>query len=321
MPVQTGRIGASMEFAIQTSGLYEDVLETARFSEERGLTAIALPDHYLMALDDEAARVTPASDALIQLAGLARETSDLELVVLVSPITFRHPAVLVKTAITIDRMSGGRFTLGIGTGWMDREHEVFGLPYPPMAERFSMLEEALAYVRAALSEEPIGYSGDHFALEAFPISPRPTGTIKILIGGSGPSKTPRLAGTYADEFNVFPGDDLAGRIDRAREAASTAGRDPDALVLSSAGPIVGAETHSDLEARLDSLADEDGMTREEFARLLDRRHTPAGTYEYLREQFAEMEELGITRFYLQGGYDAEHTPALLDALTNRFGYL
>ncbi|MFV9673498.1 MAG: LLM class flavin-dependent oxidoreductase, partial [Acidimicrobiia bacterium] len=134
-----------MEFAFQTVGVYEDVLEVARFSEGRGLAAIALPDHYLMALDEEKAKTTPASDALIQLAGLARDTRNIELVVLVSPITFRHPAVLVKTAITIDRMSGGRFTLGIGTGWMDREHEVFGFDYPPMSERYVMLEEALAY--------------------------------------------------------------------------------------------------------------------------------------------------------------------------------
>ena len=215
-----------MEFAIQTSGIYEDVLAAARFSEERGLPAIALPDHYLMALDDEGAKTTPAPDTLTQLAGLARDTRDLQLVVLVSPITFRHPAVLVKTAITIDRMSGGRFTLGIGTGWMDREHEVFGFPYPPMAERFEMLEEALAYARAMLSDDPIGFDGNRYTLEAFPIAPQPSGHVNLLVGGIGATKTPRLAGTYADEFNVYPGRDLEIRIDRARAAATAAGPRP-----------------------------------------------------------------------------------------------
>ncbi|MEN8113967.1 MAG: LLM class flavin-dependent oxidoreductase, partial [Actinomycetota bacterium] len=174
-----------MEFALQTSGRYEDVLEVARFSEQQGLPAIALPDHYLMGRDDETAATRPAPDALTQLAGLARETTTLDLVVLVAPITFRHPAVLIKTAITIDRMSGGRFTLGIGTGWMDREHEVFGFPYPPFAERFAMLEEALAYCQAALADPPIGFEGEHYSLEAFPIAPRPVGTVKLLVGGSG----------------------------------------------------------------------------------------------------------------------------------------
>ena len=303
-----------MEFAIQTSGVYEDVLAAARFSEERGLPAIALPDHYLMALDEETAKTAPAPDALIQLAGLARDTDRIELVVLVSPITFRHPAVLVKTAITIDRMSGGRFTLGIGTGWMDREHEVFGFPYPPITERFDMLEEALAYARAMLSEEHAGFAGHHYALERFPIAPRPTGQVKLLVGGVGASKTPRLAGTYADEFNVYPGPDLAVRIDRARQAAVSAGRDPDALLVSSAGPVVGAETEADLERRLDSLAAEAAMTRDELATHFAQRETPVATYDRLREVFAEMEELGITRFYLQSGYDPVSTPEFLEAV-------
>ena len=304
-----------MEFAIQTSGVYEDVLAVAQFSEQRGLPAIALPDHYLMALDEEKAKTTPAPDALIQLSGLARDTDRIQLVVLVSPITFRHPAVLVKTAVTIDRMSGGRFTLGIGTGWMDREHEVFGFPYPPMAERFDMLEEALAYARAMLSTESEGFAGEHYSLEAFPIAPQSTGQVKLLVGGVGASKTPRLAGTYADEFNVYPGPDLGIRIDRAREAAATAGRDPDALLLSSAGQVVGAETEADLEHRLDSLAADAHMTRDELTDHFEKRQAPVATYDRLRELFAEMEDHGVRRFYLQGGYDPDATPELLDAVS------
>jgi alkanesulfonate monooxygenase SsuD/methylene tetrahydromethanopterin reductase-like flavin-dependent oxidoreductase (luciferase family) len=303
-----------MEFAIQTSGVYEDVLAAARFSEERGLPAIALPDHYLMSLDEEGAKTTPAPDALTQLAGLARDTNDLQLVVLVSPITFRHPAVLVKTAITIDRMSGGRFTLGIGTGWMDREHEVFGFPYPPMAERFEMLEEALAYARAMLSNDATGFDGDHYTLEPFPIAPEPTGQVKLLVGGIGAIKTPALAGTYADEFNVYPGPDLEARIDRALAVAATAGRDPNALMLSSAGQVVGAATESELDRRLDTLAQESDMTRDELAEAFAKRATPIGTYDQLREEFAALEGLGITRFYLQGGYDPDRTPELVEAV-------
>lgn len=309
-------MGYHMEFAFQTVGVYEDVLEVARFSEGRDLAAIALPDHYLMALDEEKAKTTPASDALIQLAGLARDTRNIELVVLVSPITFRHPAVLVKTAITIDRMSGGRFTLGIGTGWMDREHEVFGFDYPPMSERYVMLEEALAYTRAALSDEAIGYSGEHFALEAFPISPRPTGKVKILVGGSGAMKTPRLAGMYADEFNISLGDELANRIERARTAAAEVGRDPDALMLSSVGQIIGGESESDLERRLGVVAAANGVTKDELAEQFRRRqrHAPMGTYAQLRERFAELEALGITRFYIQGVRDNDYRSELVDAL-------
>jgi len=115
-----------MEYALQVSGPYPRLLEAASFAVDRGLVALALPDHYLMALDEEKAKETPAPDAFIQFGGLARETEGIDLVMLVSPITFRHPAVLLKMAVTLDRMSDGRFTLGVGTGWMVREHEVFG---------------------------------------------------------------------------------------------------------------------------------------------------------------------------------------------------
>ena len=128
-----------MEYGLQVAGPYTELLYAASFAADRGLVALALPDHYLLALDEEEAKTKPAPDAFIQLGGLARETTDIDLVMLVSPITFRHPAVLLKMAVTLNRMSNGRFTLGVGTGWMDREHEIFGFEYPPMAERFDLL--------------------------------------------------------------------------------------------------------------------------------------------------------------------------------------
>jgi alkanesulfonate monooxygenase SsuD/methylene tetrahydromethanopterin reductase-like flavin-dependent oxidoreductase (luciferase family) len=303
-----------VEFVIQTSGTYEEVLEVARFSEQAGLPAVALPDHYLLGRNEAAMATRPASDALIQLAGLARDTSRIGLVVLVSPVTFRHPAVLIKTAITIDRMSGGRFTLGLGTGWMDREHEVFGLPYPPRAERYAMLEEALAYCRAALADTPTGFDGAFYALEAFPLAPRPVGSVRLLVGGSGPHKTPRLAGAYADEFNVYMGDDLAGKIARARRAAADAGRDPDALVLSSASQVFAAPTEEELDVRLREFAAGIGTPVEELRDRLARAHTPVGTYVQLRDRFAELASLGITRYYVQGAFDRRRTPEMLEAL-------
>lgn len=303
-----------MEFALQAAGTYDDVLEAARYAEERGLVAFSLPDHYLLALDEELAKTTPAPDALAQLAGLARETSSIELAVLVSPITFRHPAVLAKTAITIDRMSGGRFSLGMGAGWMDREHEVFGFDYPPRAERFEMLEEALAYVTAALSKEAVGFRGEHYQLESFPLSPQPVGKMKIIVGGTGAHKTPYLAGTYADEFNIYPGGDLGTRIERAHTAAREAGRDPDALLLSSAGLVLGAATAKEVEKALDHRATEAGMTRRELDEYHAHRNTPVGTYDELRAQLEGMEEAGITRFYFQNGLDPQ-TRELIDALS------
>jgi len=303
-----------MEYALQAAGPYHRLLDAAAFAKERGLVALALPDHYLMALTDEEARTTPAPDAFIQLGGLARDTTDIDLVMLVSPITFRHPAVLAKMAVTLDRMSNGRFTLGIGTGWMDREHEVFGFDYPDMSERFARLEEALAYVRAAFDPGTPGFAGEYYRLESFPLAPPPLGKIPILVGGTGAHKTPRLAGIYADEFNVFPGPDMAERIGRFRAAAIDAGRDPDTIRLSSSGQVVAAETESDFNDLMNANASEAGISREEIDGHYEKRQTPRGTYEQVRETLAGFADLGIERFYVQGVFTHPDMEKLFDGL-------
>ena len=303
-----------MEYGLQVAGPYTELLEAASFATNRGLVALALPDHYLLALDEEQAKTKPAPDAFIQLGGLARETSDIELVMLVSPITFRHPAVLAKMAVTLNRMSGGRFTLGVGTGWMDREHEVFGFEYPPMSERFDRLEEALAYLTAAFHPDHPGFQGDHYQLEPFPLSPSPIGEVPLLVGGTGSFKTPRLAGMFANEFNIYPGPDMAERIQRFRDAAVDAGRDPDEIRLSSSGQVIAAATEDEFEDLMNTDAAESNISREELEIHFEKRQTPRGTYEQVNEQLAGLEQLGVSRFYFQGIFVAGDTGKLLDGL-------
>jgi alkanesulfonate monooxygenase SsuD/methylene tetrahydromethanopterin reductase-like flavin-dependent oxidoreductase (luciferase family) len=303
-----------MEYALQVSGPYTRLLEAASFAVDRGLVALALPDHYLFALDEDKAKETPAPDAFIQFGGLARETDGIDLVMLVSPITFRHPAVLLKMAVTLDRMSDGRFTLGVGTGWMDREHEVFGFDYPEMAERFERLEEALAYITAGLDPEQPGFKGDHYELEAFPISPAPIGKLPLLVGGTGPHKTPRLAGQYADEFNIYPGADMADRIERFRNAAVEAGRDPDEIRLSSSGQVFAADTRAEFEKLMDLNAAEAGISREELEGHYEKRQTPRGTFDEVNEQLDGFANMGVSRFYFQGVFMPTDTGKLLDGL-------
>jgi alkanesulfonate monooxygenase SsuD/methylene tetrahydromethanopterin reductase-like flavin-dependent oxidoreductase (luciferase family) len=303
-----------MEYALQVAGPYVDLLDAAEFASNRGLVALALPDHYLLALDEEGAKTKPAPDAFIQLGGLARDTSGIDLVMLVSPITFRHPAVLMKMAVTLDRMSNGRFTLGIGTGWMDREHEVFGFEYPPMSERFDRLEEALGYVTAGFNPNNPGFQGDYYQLEAFPLSPSPMGQIPVLVGGTGKYKTPRLAGKFADEFNVYPGPDMAERIQRFRDAAIDAGRDPDSIRLSSSGQVVAAATEEEFQDRMDADAKAAGLSREQLEIHYEKRQTPRGTYAQVNDQLAGFEALGVSRFYFQGVFSPSDTGKLLDGL-------
>lgn len=294
-----------MDLALQISGRYEDVLLGAGWAEQRGLAAFALPDHYLMSAVDDVP-MAAAPDALIQFGGLARDTDAIELVVLVSPITFRHPSVYAKSAITLDRMSGGRFTLGLGTGWMDAEHESFGIPYPERAERFEMLEEALAYCHAAFDPAAPGYQGDRYSLAGIDIQPKSERRVPLLVGGFGPHKTPRLAGTYADEFNVYAGppDQMRVRIERAREAAAAAGRDPNALRISTACPPFVGATDDAYRAALEAAVPVFGKdSADELDELLASRGFPHGTADQVADTLGAMEAVGVERWYVQARLD------------------
>jgi alkanesulfonate monooxygenase SsuD/methylene tetrahydromethanopterin reductase-like flavin-dependent oxidoreductase (luciferase family) len=303
-----------LEYGLQTSGPYDTLLAAAIWAEKRGMQAFAVPDHYVMTLNPEAE--VPALDGLVQLAGLARETSSIELSVIVSPITFRHPSVLYKTGVTLANMSGGRFKLGIGTGWLDREHEIYGIPYPNMAERFARLEEALAYIAAALKNE--AYEGQFYALQAFNHEPAPEGGLPLLVGGLGKRKTPRLAGTYAAEFNCYPGplDEFAAKIQLARETASAAGRSPNEMIISTSGAVLAAETQADFDELFAAEAAAADISTKELEAHYAKRNTPRGTYDQVRRQLSDFADLGVTRFYLQtGNSDLDAVGALLDAIS------
>jgi F420-dependent oxidoreductase-like protein len=278
---------------------YDQVLGLARYAEDAGLDAFARSDHYLFPRE----RAPHATDAFATLAGLARETSRVDLVVLVSPITFRHPAVIAKTAATIDEMSGGRLVLGMGTGWMDEEHAAFGIPFHDQAERFDRLEEALAYLNHAFGRLPGPFHGDHYRLEETEVRPRPTGRLSILVGGGGERRTPRLAGTYADEYNITPRpvDEIATRVARARAAAGKAGRDPAALRISVMTPVIAGMDAAGFRTILARMAAADPMGRD--AAALEARYRarglPIGTVEEVRSVIGSFAQAGVQRVYLQ----------------------
>jgi alkanesulfonate monooxygenase SsuD/methylene tetrahydromethanopterin reductase-like flavin-dependent oxidoreductase (luciferase family) len=296
-----------MDLALQTAGPYDAVLAAARWAEGRRLACFALPDHYLRSTTPDGVG-DPAYDAFVQAGGLARETTSIRLSMLVSPVTFRHPAVLGKMAVTLDEMSAGRFSLGVGTGWLESEHEIFGLPFPERGERFDLLEEALAYLRAMFDPASPGFEGARFRLASQPVGPRPGPGLGLVVGGGGLHRTPELAGRYADEFNVYVGPDMADRIERARRAAETAGRDPDALLLSSAGAVVVGEDDAAYRRRLEEMAAEEAIPVEELEGRLEKREVPRGSAAAARAHLEQMAALGVRRFYVQIGVRGEFDP-------------
>ena len=289
-----------MDFALMTEpqfgGTYEQQLEAARWAEQSGLTSFARSDHYYSSRQP----APEATDAFAVLAGLARETSHIRLAVLVSPITFRHPAVLGKMAATIDQMSEGRLDLGVGTGWMDLEHDAFGLPFPAWNERFGRLEEALLYLKAAFAEGKQSFAGRYYELDA-DVRPGPTTTMPIIVGGQGPTRTPRLAGTYADEYNHFVGraEDIAPKIQRVRAAAERAGRDPDRITMSVMGPVLVGVDDADYRRALEVVAAARDDEPEELERRWESHGIPLGPPSRVAETLAGLEEAGVTKYYVQ----------------------
>jgi alkanesulfonate monooxygenase SsuD/methylene tetrahydromethanopterin reductase-like flavin-dependent oxidoreductase (luciferase family) len=198
----------------QLGGTYDDLLRFARHAETLGLVSFARSDHLAWR-----GAPMPATDAFATLGALARETETIRLCVLVTPITFRHPAIIAKNAATIDQMSGGRLDLGVGTGWNEHEHDVLGLDFPGQTERWRRFEDSLGYLTAAFSEPSTEHRGPYYSL-ATDVLPKPSG-IRIVIGGSGPKRTPTFAGRYADEYNTYIGDPkgISTRVSVMREAA------------------------------------------------------------------------------------------------------
>jgi alkanesulfonate monooxygenase SsuD/methylene tetrahydromethanopterin reductase-like flavin-dependent oxidoreductase (luciferase family) len=271
-------------------GTYDQQLEAARWAESEGLVSFARCDHYLSGADP-----TPdATDAFAVLAGLARDTSDIRICVLVTPVTFRHPAVIVKNAVTIDQMSGGRLDLGVGTGWMDLEHDAFGIPFPDWPERWSRFEEALDYLDAAFGEGRSSFQGSHYSLDA-EVKPKPTG-IRRIIGGSGAKRTPTLAGTRADEYNFFlcPVDEARQKIAVMRESAGD--RDVEATVM---GPALVGRTEADYQERLGRAASRRGVSPDDMEERYLNKGLLVGTPERVADSVAALEDAGVQRIYLQ----------------------
>jgi len=309
-----------MQFGIMTEpqvGMtYTELLAAARLAEDLGLEVFGRSDHLAFPRVGE----PHATEAFATLAGLARETERIRLMVLVSPVTFRHPAIIAKTAATLDEMSGGRFILGLGTGWMEEEHASFGLPFPPWAERYARLEEALQYLRAALGKAPAGFSGEHYRLAPETVRPLPTGPLPLVVGGTGPRRTPELAGRYAEEYNAtfLSAADLPPRIAAARRAAGAAGRRPEDLVISLMAPAVTGPDEASYRRHLQAVAAADpfGRAPEAIESRLQERGLPVGPGPQARRSLEALEALGVSRFYVQhlGPFDEDLLAGIFSAL-------
>ncbi|WP_432536018.1 LLM class F420-dependent oxidoreductase [Kineococcus arenarius] len=277
----------------QQGASYETLRRVAVASEEAGYDAFFRSDHYLTMGGDG---LPGPTDAWTTLAALARDTSRVRLGTLVTSATFRHPGVLAIQVAQVDEMSGGRVELGLGTGWYEQEHAAYGIPFPPLKERFDRFAEQLE-ILTGLWGTPVGetydFTGEHYEIKGSPALPKPAQQrVPIIVGGGGKKRTPALAARYATEFNLpFASvEDNAAAIARVRAACAEQGRDADELTCSAALVLCCGRDEAEVTRRAQAIGREPAELRE---------HGLAGTPAEVVDTIGRYAEVGITRFYLQ----------------------
>jgi alkanesulfonate monooxygenase len=216
----------------------EDLARVAVTAEEQGFTKLSVMDHVW-----QIAMIGPPEQDMLEayttLGFLAGQTERIELLGWVTAVVYRDPGLLAKAVTTVDVLSGGRASLGIGAAWNEEEARGLGLFFPPLAERFERLEEALQICLQMWSDDDGPYSGKHYQLARTLNSPQPITRPHppILIGGGGERKTLRLVAQYAQACNLFPGPDLEHKLEVLRGHCDAVGRDYNDIEKTVMGPL------------------------------------------------------------------------------------
>jgi F420-dependent oxidoreductase-like protein len=288
-----------MEFRVfvepQQGASYADQLAVAQTAEKLGFAAFFRSDHYLAMSGDG---LPGPTDSWVTLGAIARETSGIRLGTLVTSATFRYPGPLAIAVAQVDAMSGGRVELGLGSGWFEKEHQAYGIPFPSVRERFDRLSEQLAIITGLWTTEPgetFDYAGKHYTIAGSPALPKPVQRPHppIVIGGVGAKRTPALAAKYASEFNVpFIQVDVAkAQCQRVAEAVAAAGRAADSIIYSAAFVICAGRDDAEVARRATAI----GRNVDEL-----RSNSPlVGTPAEIVDKLGPWKDIGIQRVYLQ----------------------
>jgi len=297
---------------------YQDILDAAKAAKAAGFETYFRSDHY-SSFPGESGQ--PATDAWTTLAGLARDTSEIGLGSMVSPVTFRIPGSFAKIVATVDEMAGpGRIEMGVGAGWNEDEHAALGIPYPDTVERIDRLEEELAILRG-LWDEPDGWSfdGEHYQVRNAIFRPRGKRP-NLILGGTGKPRSCRLGATYADEYNISSSNpaEVRGVMARLDAACEKQGRDPATLTRSAmAGVLVGRD-EADVARRTETQIAIFGGADDDAAAWLEARRDRwvLGTPDSARTRIAEYAATGIDRLLLQDflPHDLDHIAVMGDLI-------
>ena len=290
-----GRIGFGVQLAPNAD--WPIAKEVAQAAEQLGFETLWLPDHPVL-----------GSDSWTRLAGLAEVTKRIRLGTMVSCVYYRNPVQLARTVADVDRISGGRVVLGIGSGDLPWEFEQMGLTFPPPAERAAVLEEALQVVPALLRGEEVHFAGDHFQVKGAALRPPAAQQpyVPFLVAGGGANTTLRLTARYADANNMaaaswaggaFTPEDVRAKFEVLKERCHEAGRSYDAILRTTqVGYYLGST-----EAEVASIRDEvmNDPVRSRIMQFLERVPmfcTPAQAIDHV----SALKQAGFQHFVVSG---------------------
>lgn len=256
---------------LNSKEIFNNVVEQAKVAEASGFDRLFVMDHFYqlptLGEPDEA-----MMECYTLLGALAQHTKTMRLGSLVTGNTYRNPALLAKTITTLDHVSSGRATLGIGAGWFELEHNALGFPFGTWTERFEKLDEALQIIVPMLHNERPTLSGKHYQVTDAINSPAPVSKIPIMIGGSGEKKTLRMVAQYADESNLIgPVEDVPRKLEVISEHCARLGRDRSEIKVTKLLLVVIAPTMAQAQKDLADTAKAKGWAVQKFQDVIDGR--------------------------------------------------
>ena len=279
--------------------------DVALAADQAGFAGLALMDH-LVQIPQVGRAWDPIPEPWVSLGALAALGTGLRLGTLCTPVTFRRPGITAKAAATLSALTGGRAFVGIGAGWWQREHEAFGLPFPPASERLDDLERAIRTMRALWGPGTKAYSDGMVSLPETTCYPRPTAPVPVIVGGGGERRTLRIAAELGDACNLTTSDPqvLERKVDVLRAHCADVGRDPTEVKVTVLDlPVVGRD-RDDVWRTVERL-------RGRSAAAVYAARTHAGTVAEHRDRYAGLAQLGVSTVFVSTR-DLDGPEAVLD---------
>lgn len=293
-----------LQFEPQKGMSCRELVDWCRYAEREGYGYVFRSDHFLPI----PIGVADSPECWTSLGAIAASTKTISFGPMVTPTSYRNPALLAKMARTINLLSGGRLVFGLGAGWYGTEYLAYGYEFPNLSTRLEQFEEALRIIIPMATGEPVSFKGKYYKVEVEALSRTKT---YFLIGGKHP-RVIEAAAKYADEWNIYGSTlDKVRRCKRVLDSAST-GR---TVKVSNTGEVIIAENRQSLIDYIRNWLKESGVSGDPEAEIENLKHggTFCGTPEEVASQINERRDLGVDRFYLEVA--GMRTKVMADLLT------